>query len=184
VDGSKVGVFEKRDEVCFSSFLKSHNSGGLETQVGLHRRVRIMLEHKTTTTHLKVLGDLTDKSLEGKFANEKFGRLLVPPDFTQSDGSGPETVRLLDSTSDVLKQYESVSIAATGKSLHQPGLSFWRLWWRVAYEEPFLKTLSVHNTTINAASDTNLPWTCEQFAWYGPLMIFRLCVVIARLLGT
>ena len=27
VDGSQVGVFEERDEVCLSSFLKSHDGG-------------------------------------------------------------------------------------------------------------------------------------------------------------
>jgi hypothetical protein len=41
--------------------------------------------------------------LEGEFADEEFGRLLVPPDFTESDGTGPEAMGLLDTTSCSLK---------------------------------------------------------------------------------
>ena len=36
VDGSQVGVLEERDEVGLGSFLKGHDSGGLETEIGLH----------------------------------------------------------------------------------------------------------------------------------------------------
>lgn len=48
--------------------------------------------------YLEVLSDLTDQTLEGELADKEFGRLLVPPDFTESDGTGPEPVRLLDTT--------------------------------------------------------------------------------------
>jgi hypothetical protein len=38
VDGSKIGIFEEGNEVSFSGFLKSHDGGGLETEIGLHTR--------------------------------------------------------------------------------------------------------------------------------------------------
>ena len=49
-------------------------------------------------TYLEVLSDFTDKTLEGKFADEKFRRLLVTTNFTKSDSTGPETMGLLDTT--------------------------------------------------------------------------------------
>jgi hypothetical protein len=39
VDGSQVGVLEQGDEVSLSGLLKSHDGGGLETQVGLKSRM-------------------------------------------------------------------------------------------------------------------------------------------------
>lgn len=38
---------------------------------------------------LEVLGDLTDKTLEGKLADEKLRRLLVAADFAQGHRAGP-----------------------------------------------------------------------------------------------
>ena len=55
-----------------------------------------------TETHLEVLSNFTDETLEGELADEELGRLLVTPDFTESDSSRPETMRLLDTTSCVL----------------------------------------------------------------------------------
>ena len=60
VDGAKIGVFEETDEISLAGLLKSHHSRALEAQVGL-----------------EVLGDLTDKSLEGQLADEELGALLV-----------------------------------------------------------------------------------------------------------
>jgi hypothetical protein len=37
--------------------------------------------------------------LEGKLADEELRRLLVPTDLTKSDGTGTETMGLLDTTS-------------------------------------------------------------------------------------
>ena len=54
VDGSQVGVLEKADKVGFGSLLKRKDGGTLKSQVGL-----------------EVLGDLTNKSLERKFADEE-----------------------------------------------------------------------------------------------------------------
>lgn len=79
VDGAQVGIFEETDEVSFASFLESHHGGTLETQVGL-----------------EVLGDLPDETLEGQFADQKFGALLITTDLSESDGSGPVTMGFLD----------------------------------------------------------------------------------------
>ena len=47
---------------------------------------------------MEVLGDFPHETLEGKLPDEKLGGLLVPPDLTESDGSGPVSVGLLDSS--------------------------------------------------------------------------------------
>ena len=54
-------------------------------------------------THLEVLGNLTDKPLEGQLADEELRRLLVATNFTEGDSTRPETVRLLHTTSSSLK---------------------------------------------------------------------------------
>ena len=81
VDGAKVGILEKTNEVSLGSLLQGHDGGALEAEVGL-----------------EVLSDLTDKTLEWELADEKLGRLLVTPDLTKSHGSGPVTMRLLDAS--------------------------------------------------------------------------------------
>jgi hypothetical protein len=50
-------------------------------------------------TDLEILRDFTHETLEGKFADEELRRLLVPTDLTKSDGTGAETMGLLDTTS-------------------------------------------------------------------------------------
>jgi hypothetical protein len=80
VDGAQVGVLEKTDEVSLAGLLESHDSRGLEPEVSL-----------------EVLGDLPDQTLEGELADEKLGGLLVPPDLSEGDCSGPVSVGLLDS---------------------------------------------------------------------------------------
>ena len=80
VDRTKVGVFEEANQVSFACLLQRHHGAALKTQVGL-----------------EVLGDFTNQSLERKFADEQFGRLLVTTDFSQGDGARPVTVRFLHS---------------------------------------------------------------------------------------
>jgi hypothetical protein len=80
VDGAQVGVFEKTHQVGLAGFLQSHDGGALETQVGL-----------------EVLGDLTDQTLEGQFADQQFRALLVPTDFTEGDCSWTVTMWFLHS---------------------------------------------------------------------------------------
>ena len=81
VDGGKVGVLEKTDEVGLGGLLKGKNGRSLEAKISL-----------------EVLSDLTDKTLEGKLADEQVGGLLVTTDLTESDGSGAVTVGLLDTS--------------------------------------------------------------------------------------
>ena len=80
VDGAKVGILEETDEVSLRRLLKGHDGRALEAEVSL-----------------EVLGDLTDKTLEGELADEKLSGLLVSSDLTESHGAGPVTVGLLDS---------------------------------------------------------------------------------------
>ena len=81
VDGAEVGVLEEGDEVGLDGLLKSTDGGGLEAEIGL-----------------EVLGNLTNKTLEGQLADEKLGGLLVAADLTESDGTRLVAVRLLDTT--------------------------------------------------------------------------------------
>ena len=47
---------------------------------------------------LEVLGNLTDKTLEGQLADEELSGFLVSPDLTESHCSWPVSVGFLDST--------------------------------------------------------------------------------------
>ena len=49
--------------------------------------------------YLEVLSNFTNEALEGELANKEIRALLVLADFTESDGTRPEAVRLLDTTS-------------------------------------------------------------------------------------
>jgi hypothetical protein len=82
VDGAQVGVFEETDQVGLAGFLQSHDGGRLETQVGL-----------------EILSNFTNQTLEWQLADQELGRLLVATDFTESDGTGAITMRLLDASS-------------------------------------------------------------------------------------
>ena len=81
MDGAQVGVLEKTNKVGLASLLEGHDGGALEAEISL-----------------EVLGDLTDKALEGQLADEELGGFLVTTDLTESDGSGPVTVGLLHSS--------------------------------------------------------------------------------------
>ena len=82
MDSAKIGILEEGDEVSLNGFLKGTDGGGLEAEI-----------------RLEVLGDFTDKTLEGELADQELGRLLVATDLTESDGSGLITMGLLDTTS-------------------------------------------------------------------------------------
>jgi hypothetical protein len=81
VDGAKVGVLEKRDEVGLDGLLKSTDSRRLEAEIAL-----------------EVLGDFTNKTLEWELADQKLSGLLVTTNLTESDGSWLVSVWLLDTT--------------------------------------------------------------------------------------
>ena len=65
VDGAQVGVFKQTNKVSLASFLKSHDSGALETQIGL-----------------EILSDFSHKTLEGQLADQQLGGFLVTTDLT------------------------------------------------------------------------------------------------------
>lgn len=70
VDGAKIGIFEQGDEVGLDGLLEGTDGRRLESEIGL-----------------EVLCDFTDQALEGKFADEELGGLLVATDLTKSDGT-------------------------------------------------------------------------------------------------
>jgi len=80
VDGAEVGVFEETDQVGLAGFLESHDGGALEAEIGL-----------------EVLGDFSDETLEGEFADQQLRALLVATDLSQSYGSRSVSVGFLDS---------------------------------------------------------------------------------------
>ena len=82
MDGAQVGVLKETNQVSLRGLLESHDGGGLETQVSL-----------------EVLGNLTDKTLEGQLADQELSGFLVTSDLTKSHCTRAVPVRLLDSTS-------------------------------------------------------------------------------------
>jgi hypothetical protein len=98
MNGGQVSVLKERDEVGYrnrqqcpystrtkltlTSLLERKDGRRLEAQVGL-----------------EVLGNLTHKTLERQLADEELGALLIATNLTESDGSGAETMRLLDTAS-------------------------------------------------------------------------------------
>jgi len=82
VDGAKVGVFEKTDQVALRSFLEGKDGRGLESQVSF-----------------EFLSNFSDQSLERELSDQKLSRFLVLSDFSEGDGSGSISVGLFNSTS-------------------------------------------------------------------------------------
>ena len=82
VDGAEVSVLKQTNQISLAGLLECHDGRALESQIGL-----------------EILSDLTDQTLEGKLADQKLSGLLVSPDLTESDSSGPVSVGLLDSSS-------------------------------------------------------------------------------------
>ena len=70
MDGAKVGVLEEGDEVGLNGLLESADGRGLEAEI-----------------RLEVLGDLTNKTLEGQLADQKLSGLLVATNLTESDST-------------------------------------------------------------------------------------------------
>ena len=70
--------------------------------------------NKQRSAYLEVLSDLTNETLEGELADEQLGGLLVATNFTESDGTRPEAVRLLHTTgsSSLSKRREYVQCLA------------------------------------------------------------------------
>lgn len=84
VDGTQVSVLKEGDKVSLNGLLESTDGGRLESEISL-----------------EVLGNLSDKSLEGELSDEELGRLLVSSNLSESDGTGLVSVRLLNTTGGV-----------------------------------------------------------------------------------
>ena len=54
MDGAEIGILEKANKVSLRGLLEGHDSRALETEISL-----------------EVLGNLTDKTLEGELADEE-----------------------------------------------------------------------------------------------------------------
>jgi hypothetical protein len=65
VDGAKVCIFEKSDQVGFGGLLECKNGCGLESEVGF-----------------EFLGDFSHQSLERQFSQKEISRFLVFSDFS------------------------------------------------------------------------------------------------------
>ena len=91
-----------------------------------------------SATHLEVLGDLTDKPLEGQLADEEFRRLLVATDFTECNGTGAETMGLLHTTSRRLRQRVSTAQSPRVRTNSQRQSYEPQTWQRAAYAVPYL----------------------------------------------
>jgi histone H3 len=100
VDGSQVSILEERDEVGLRGFLQSKDGRGLEAEISLRGGVLLVcIQENMSQPYLKVLGNFTNKTLEGQLPDQELGGLLILSDLTESDGTRPEPVRLLDTTS-------------------------------------------------------------------------------------
>ncbi len=159
VDRGQVGVLEEGNEVRLSSLLESHDGRRLEAQVGLKRCIASIRHNpkkegtRFRSANLEVLRDLTDEPLEGELPDKQLRRLLVTTDFTKSDGTRPEAMGLLDTTSRGLQSSMLVCMThsddvAKGvlwgerRPPHKgdsPGVSSWQPWSPIAYAEPCLK---------------------------------------------
>ena len=81
MNGTKISILKQTNKISFSSFLKSGNITALESEICF-----------------EILCDFTNKSLEWKLPYQKLSALLVLADLTKCDGSGTESVELLDSS--------------------------------------------------------------------------------------
>jgi histone H3 len=81
VDGAQVRVLEQANKVGLGGFLEGENGRSLEAKITL-----------------KILGDLTNETLEGELPDEEVGTLLVPADLTKSHGARAVTVGLFHSS--------------------------------------------------------------------------------------
>ena len=81
VNGTQVSILEKTNEVRLSGLLKSENGRSLETKVAF-----------------EILSDFSNETLKRELADEQVGRLLIPTDFAEGDGSRSVTVGFLDAS--------------------------------------------------------------------------------------
>ncbi|XP_055605175.1 uncharacterized protein LOC129753383 [Uranotaenia lowii] len=106
MDGTQIGVLEQSNQIGLASFLQSHDGRALETQIGL-----------------EILSDFTNQTLEGQLADQQLGGFLVTTDLTQSNGSWPITMRLLDSSGGWSTLTSSLSGQLFARSFSSGGLT-------------------------------------------------------------
>ena len=81
VNGTEISVFKESNQISLSSFLQRRHGTALEPKIGL-----------------EILCDLTNKTLERKFSDQKLRTLLILSDLPQGHCTWPETMRLLHTT--------------------------------------------------------------------------------------
>lgn len=74
---------------------------GNEDQSARQRIKQVQVHDNIKTTDLEILCDFTNETLERELPDQELGRFLVTTNFTKSDSSGAETMRLLHTTSSV-----------------------------------------------------------------------------------
>ena len=79
MNGTQIGIFEETNQIGFRRFLKSRNGRRLEAKICL-----------------KLLGNFSNKTLEGKLPNQQLSRFLEAADLTKSNSSRPKAMWLLD----------------------------------------------------------------------------------------
>ena len=79
MDRTQISIFKQTYHVGFAGFLDGKDGLRLEPKIALVLR-----------------RDFSNKALEGKLADEEFGRLLELSDLTECHSAWSESVRLLD----------------------------------------------------------------------------------------
>ena len=156
MDRAKICVFKERDEVGLDGLLEGTNGGGLEAKI-----------------RLEVLGNLTNKTLEWKLADEKLGGLLVTTDLTESDGTRLITMGLLDTTG----RWGRLASGLGGELLAR-GFATRRLAWVLSVMCCDAMDDDVDKGCSNNASDASVGQgrTYGLFAWCGPWLRLKMDV--------
>ena len=145
MDSSKIGIFKQRDKVSLCSLLQRHHSRRLETQVSLYNTASAYESSQIQrATNLEVLRNFTHKTLEGQLPNKQLGRLLVTTNFTKSDCSRTESMRLLYTTSRLQRQSQSTFNVLGRGSSRWPQSCAQKTWLQVVYVEPCLQQVRIN----------------------------------------
>jgi hypothetical protein len=101
MNSCKIRVLKQWHKVCFGCFLKCHDSRRLEAEIRLHSPEVSFVYHPMYVfkSHLEILCNLSNKSLEWQLSNKQFCRFLVSSNFTKCNCSWTESMRLLHSSS-------------------------------------------------------------------------------------
>jgi hypothetical protein len=105
-------------------------------------------------TDLEILSDFTDQTLEWKFTDKKLGRLLITPDFTERNGSRPETMGLLYTAGCSLEGIISMAMTTPSCLDLRRSYALLMIWQRVAYGALCLKKDRVRRDTMTTTVNT------------------------------